>query len=479
MTITKEAAQMALGNLDVELCERQLRRYISKCWNVVEPTTPFVPGWHIDCLSEYLEAVFPLQQIKDLIITMPPRHMKSLSVSVFWPTWVWINHPHHRWIFSSYAAGLATRDSVKCRRIIESMWYQARWGECYTLNSDQNVKNRFENDKTGYRISTSVGGSVTGEGGDTIVVDDPHNLKEIHSKKKRETATSWWDEVMSTRKNDPRTASRVIVMQRGHQDDLAGHLLKQGGYEHLNLPTQVKKKTTVYFPVTKTILERPEGGLLWEERFSPEIVKQQRKELGSYGAAAQLDQNPVPADGGIFKREWWKYFKEAPKFKRLMQSWDTGFKKGEENDPSVCITGGETDTGYYIVDCWCDLVAFPELVRTCKAQHSKHNPNKVLVEDKASGQSLVQVIKAETKIPVLAISIDSDKVARANAVSPTVEAGNVYLLEGAPWLADFLDEFDHFPNGTHDDRVDSLTQLLSMFLGILKKNIAEPNIRAL
>jgi hypothetical protein len=223
--------------IDREMATRSLGEFVRQAWPIVEPSTPFVPGFHIDAIVEHLEAV-TRGQIRNLLINVPPRHMKSLLVSVFWPAWEWIRWPERRWLFSSYAASLSIRDSLKCRRLIESPWYQARWGDRFALTSDQNTKTRFDNSRSGYRIATSVGGTATGEGGDRIVCDDPHNVGEVASDSVRKGALEWWDVVMSTRVNDPKTSAMVIVMQRCHQRDLSGHLLEKGNFEHLCLPAE-------------------------------------------------------------------------------------------------------------------------------------------------------------------------------------------------------------------------------------------------
>src|SRR5580704_7778756 len=223
--------------LEREYATRSLREFVRQAWHVVQPFTPFVPGWHIDAICDHLEAV-TRGKIRNLLINIPPRHMKSLLVSVFWPAWEWILLPERRFLYSSYAATLSIRDSVKCRTLIGSPWYQRFWGDRFALSSDQNTKTRFNNDRSGYRIATSVGGAATGEGGDRIVCDDPHNVQEAESDSIRKTTTDWYDVVMSTRVNDPRTAAKVVVMQRCHQRDLSGHLLAQGGWELLCLPAE-------------------------------------------------------------------------------------------------------------------------------------------------------------------------------------------------------------------------------------------------
>jgi hypothetical protein len=253
----------------------------------------FIPGRHIDAIIDHLEAV-SYGHIRRLLINVPPRHMKSLLVSVFWPAWEWTRWPERRFLYSSYAANLSTRDSLVCRRLIESPWYRARWGHIFVLTGDQNVKTRFENNRSGYRLSTSVGGSVTGEGGDRLVCDDPHKVDEVLSDSIRTATLDWWDTVMSTRVNDPKATAMVVVMQRCHQQDLSGHLLEQGDWEHLCLPAEYEgpsRATSIGF----TDWRKEPGELLWPERFGRKEIDDLKVSLGSYGAAGQLQQRPSPA----------------------------------------------------------------------------------------------------------------------------------------------------------------------------------------
>src|SRR3984957_11524752 len=294
------------AKLDRERATRSFRQFVRQAWAIIEPHTPFVPGWHIGAIIEHLEAVTH-GEIRNLLINVPPRHMKSLLVSVLWPAWEWTRWPERRWLFSSYAATLSIRDSVKCRRLIESAWYRARWGHVFVLTGDQNAKMRFDNNRSGYRLSTSVGGAVTGEGGDRIICDDPHKVDEVESDTVRKAATDWWDVAMSTRVNDPKTSAMVIVMQRCHQRDLSGHLLEKGNFEHLCLPAEYEgpsRVTSIGFSDPRT---QP-GELLWPERFGPTEIADLKINLGSYAAAGQIQQRPAPAGGGIFKRHWFRFW---------------------------------------------------------------------------------------------------------------------------------------------------------------------------
>src|ERR1700674_2852202 len=271
------------NDIDRELAERHLCDFVRLAWPVVERSTPCMDGWHIDAITDHLEAI-TRGDIRNLLINVPPRHMKSLLVSVLWPCWEWLRCPQRRWLFSSYAASLSIRDSVKCRRLIESPWYQMNWGDRFSLTGDQNAKARFENDRTGYRLATSVGGAATGEGGDRIVCDDPHNVQEAESDAIRKSTLDWFDVVMSTRVNDPRSTAKVVVMQRCHQRDLSGHLLAQGGWEHLRLPAEFEEPkcaTSISWIDPRT---QP-GELLWPERFGPIEIADLKLNLGSYAAA--------------------------------------------------------------------------------------------------------------------------------------------------------------------------------------------------
>ena len=291
----------------------KLPDFIEDAWHVVEPASRFLWNWHIGAIAEHLEAVTK-GDIRQLLINIPPRHMKSLAVSVFWPVWEWISNPHRRWLFASYAQSLATRDSVKCRRLIESNWFQSRWHDRFALTSDQNQKMRFDNDKTGSRIATSVGGSATGEGGDRVVVDDPHNVTERESDAIRRATLDWWDQTMCTRLNDPKTGARVIVMQRVHEKDLSGHVLAQGGYVHLCLPAE-------FDPSRRCVTQLPwkdsrmiPGELLWPKRITQSEISDFKLRLGPSGYAGQFQQLPAPAGGNRFRQGWFRYYTVADEF---------------------------------------------------------------------------------------------------------------------------------------------------------------------
>ncbi len=324
-----------LDEINRELASRHLSEFIRLLWRQIDPG-PFVPGWHIEVICDHLEAV-SRGEIRKLLITVPPRHMKSISVSVAWPAWVWaqdegsLQGPGTRFLFASYARSLSIRDSVKCRRLIESPPYRRAWGHRFRLTSDQNTKIRFENDAGGARLTTSVGGALTGEGGDIIVVDDPHNVREIESPAVRATTLAWWDEALSTRLNDPRTGAYVMIMQRMHEADLAGHVLADGGWTHICLPARYEADHPHRFAGDH---RRADGALLWPDRFGDPQIRELEMRLGSYGSAGQLQQRPAPREGGMFERRWFEIVGAAPAAARRVRYWDlAASRERSRSDP--------------------------------------------------------------------------------------------------------------------------------------------------
>ena len=447
--------------IEKEMAERHFRQFARQAWPVVEPATAFTANWHFDAVADHLEAV-SRGQIRRLLICIPPRHGKSTQVSILWLPWHWLRNPARRFLFTSYSAELAERHSVACRRVIESHWYQQRWADRFQLTADQNEKNRYENNKSGCRLAIGVGGAATGEGGDIIVVDDPHNVRYAESDTIRQTTAEWWSRVMSTRNNDPRSGARVIVMQRVHENDLAGHMLRQGGYETLILPTEYEGSTYVtgigwHDPRTE------KGELLWKERFGAAEVEEQKRDLGSYAAAAQLQQRPAPAEGGILKRAWWKLLREMPrKFDEMIQSWDCSFKETSSSDYVVGQVWGRIGADKYLVDQVRRRMDCPTTIQEIVRLSEKYpNAKTKLIEDKANGPAVVAMLKHQLT-GLIPVNPEGGKQARAHAVSPQIEAGNVYLLdpEVAVWVGGFVDECAAFPQGANDDQVDAMTQAL-------------------
>ena len=393
--------------------------------------------------------------------------MKSISVAVALPAWTWTLQPSKKFLFASYASSLSIRDSVKCRRLVESPWYKNHFGEMFSLTGDQNQKQRFENNKTGQRIATSVDGALTGEGGDIIVIDDPHNVREADSSTVREGVLDWWDQAMQSRLNDPKTGAFIIIMQRVHENDLTGHILanEHEEWDHLCLPARYEighptpTRSSLFFTDPRT----KDNELLWPERVDDITLTNLEKSLGSYASAGQLQQRPMPKGGGILKSEWWVPWEknDLPDIEYVIQSWDTAFSTKEKSSYSARTTWGvfreEGQINAIVLDMWYDRVTYPELRSIAQESYNEYQPDAVLIEKKASGQSLLQDLRM-AGVPVLEYSPDRDKEARAHASSALLEDGRIWFPSSKKWAKNLIDICAAFPAGDNDDIVDTCTQ---------------------
>ncbi len=295
--------------------------------------------------------------------------------------------------------------------------------------------------------------------------DDPHNPMQALSDTQRETAIRFFDQALSTRLNDKKKDAIVIVMQRLHDSDLSGHVLEQGGYEHLCLPGEAPERTTIVMPVSGRQIVREKGELLWPEREGPAEIASQKINLGSYAYSGQYDQNPSPPEGGIIKRGWWKFYKALPAhFDEIIQSWDMTFKGLKDCDYVTGQAWGRIGADKYLLDQVRDKLDFVATLQAFRTFSAKWPCSAKLVEDKANGPAVISTLSRE--IPgIIAVEPNGSKIARAYAVSPQIEAGNVYLPDPsiAPWIHDWIEEWAAFPNGKNDDQVDSGTQALDRF----------------
>lgn len=411
----------------------------------------------------------------------------STITSVAWPAWSWINQPSHQWLCGSYAEKLAIRDSLRHRRLVTSSKYSQWWGEKFHLAGDQNEKRRFQNDKNGYRIAFGMTGGVMGDGGDTILIDDPHDRQGAHSEAERESALTTYDESLITRLNDPANGAIVIIMQRLHQKDLSGHVLKEKGWEHLLLPMEYEparsKVTSIGFKDPRT----KEGEILDAVRFPPRVLAQIKESLGEYGTAGQLQQRPSPAGGGILKKDQfrlWPANRDLPDFFFVLQSYDTAFTDRTSGDPTAHTVWGVFEQAkkrhVMLLDCWAEHLAYPALrekmMTLWRAKYGgvTGDPIKparradiILIEEKGSGISVKQELR-QSGLPVVGYNPGkADKTARANMASPFLDADIVWVLEskrqsGEPvsWARPFLEQCEQFPNGENDDMVDTFTQAI-------------------
>lgn len=439
-------------------CEQSLVKFIFHAWKVLEPDTKFLYNWHIGYICEHLEAVTG-RQIKRLLINIPPRYMKSIMASVCWPVWEWIKNPGERTMCSSYTQPLSTKLSVDRRRLIQSNWYQSNWSDRYQLTTDQNVKTEFENTKRGHMIAVGFDASITGKGAGKIIIDDPHDPKRANSDIYRSRALDIYDKTLSTRLDDKKTGAIVIIMQRLHEEDLTGHALETGAWVHIKIPSiEHERKVYIYLSGKEKI--REEGDILWSEREGKNELEIMKRQLGSMGFAGQYQQEPTPIEGGIIKREWFNYYDTLPQCDHYIQSWDLAFKDAKTSSYVTCEVWGLKEANKYLIDvvrAKLDFVATKAEMLNVTNRYP-HIIEK-LVEDKANGPAIMSELK--NTIPgMIAINPRGSKESRAIAVSPQVEAGNVWLPKHAPWLDDFLLEVCSFPNSKYNDQIDTMTQAL-------------------
>jgi len=444
------------------------RDYVPQAWNIIEPTTPFLPNWHIDCIAEHLQAVTD-GQIRNLIINMPPRNGKSNIVSKTWPTWSWTRRPGLRWIFISYSQQLAETFSKDRRDLLESDWYKENWGNVVKLMPDQNQKREFMNTARGKMTATSIGGTLTGQGADIIVIDDGIDPKRAHSKAERESTIRFVKQVISTRLNDKKKGAIVEISQRTHKSDISGTLLSEGDYVHLCLPAIAPKRTVITFPITKTEFVREPGHVLHPDREDKDVLDRQKIRMRLPGLTAeqayesQYQQNPTSDEGGMFQRSYWRYYSILPRINWKQWTWDTAMEEGEENDYTVgallCFHG----QGVCIERVVRARMQYPELKQTVLSEWSARPAHVLLIEDKVSGKSLAQDLIKSTSLPVRACGVKGDKVFRASLASPYFKSGRVSVRENQIWVPELIEEFAEFPNSEYKDQVDAICQGINEF----------------
>lgn len=494
-------------------CSKDLRLLIREAWPLLEPARPFVANWHIDCVAEHLMAV-SAGEIKRLIVNVPPGTSKSSVTAILWPAWEWMLRPHLRWIVASYAEKFAFRDSRKMRllvqdpgkraagTLIERRGYRgvlALLGQAWGLAEDQNAKGRYDTTAGGMRLATSVGGQVTGDHADRIVIDDPVDPRRARSELEREHANLWWDETMTSRFIDA-DATAVLVQQRLHEGDLSGHLLgKDEGWHHLCLPAEYVPATQFTCPakvklpsgreITGDVRTEP-GQLLDENRMTDEMLAPLRAR--AYVFAGQYQQRPAPEGGGMFQREWFVgpdarrwLADDLPRlrlgFDRKVWSWDMAFKDTKGSDFVV----GQL-WGFHGADCYLlaqirgrfDFTTTLHVVRA--GVEFAPDARARLVEEKANGAAVINMLRSKVG-GLIPINPKESKWARAGAVAPWSEAHNV-LLPAAdvipcpagytdeagtfhPLVPTTVDEWVHehatFNAGAHDDMVDAHSQALN------------------
>lgn len=496
---------------EAKRCEGSLYEFVKAAWQHFDPSD-FVGNWHLEDVCNHLEAV-ARGHINRLLINVPPRTGKSNIASICFVPWVWAQPdkgpligPQASFFYASYNEQLALEHSLKARRLIESKWYQDRWGNRFKLVSDRNRISHFENNKGGYRMSSSVDARSTGWGANAIFADDPHLVKEAESENVRESVVRWWSESMPSRLNDRKTGAMVVIMQRVHEGDVAGYVLAADlGYVHLCLPMSyvpahhvnawVDGKVETFLgedadeiSEENTFWVDPrleDGDLLWPERYPASEVAKLEKELGPYAFASQYQQSPAPRGGGIIREAWWQTWdkenaeknggvpEKYPGFEYILASLDTAYTEKEENDPSALSIWGiwrdpNGNPKIFLMFCWDERMVLHDLVSRVGADCKQFKVDRLLIEDKAAGHSVSQELSRlfgsfdfgiELVNPRTGFIKSPDKVARLQTVVHLFAEGLIYAPD-KEWADRMIKQCATVPRSVHDDLADTCSMAL-------------------
>jgi predicted phage terminase large subunit-like protein len=449
-------------NLPERLIRTDFPSFIERSFGELNPQTAYLYNGHIAVIADRLEQV-RLGKIRRLIIMLPPRSLKSHCVSVAFAAWLLGHDPSAHLICVSYGQELAEKLARDSRAVMQAHWYKRSFP---TRLADRQAVHDFTTTAKGGRMSTSVGGVLTGRGADFILIDDPIKPDEALSEPRRAAVNGWFDNSLLSRLNNKETGAIVIVMQRLHQDDLVGHVLEQGGWEVLSFPAIAEQDEVHHF---ETLLgmrsfRRKAGEALHPERESLTTLGTIRSSVGEYNFQSQYQQTPTPVAGNLVKAAWLRSYDpdQLPTFGRYVLSWDTANKATELADYSVCTVWGAYDGHFYLLDVIRERLNFPDLERRVRAEAKKYPRCTILIEDKASGTQLIQSLQDEFYYGVSPYKPppNTDKVMRLHAQTTLFEGGYVLLPKQAPWLGDYVTELLSFPGSRHDDQVDSTTQAL-------------------
>lgn len=452
-----------------------LKDFVHEAWTILEPVSRLQWNWHLDLICEYLTLIKDKkfkhvcgEGLEGIIFNVPPRTMKSLLISVFFPIWLWTYDPSRRFMFVSYSEKLSTQHSVFRRGVIESEWYQRRWGGLFSFSRDQNLKSHYENSRRGAMFSTGMQATATGLGGDVMVFDDPLNPEQAVSQVEREAVNLRFDTTFRSRINDPVHGVKIIIMQRLHELDLTGHVLAReaGRWRHLSLPAIAGQEESLCSPGGAFFHQRRPGELLWPDRLSRSFLEGQRIGMGSWAFNGQYQQSPAPLEGGIIKRQWVRFYRRLPeKFDFMVQSWDCTFSGGSDNDFVAGQVWARSGGKYFMLPYRAydrmDFGPTMAAIKACCAEFPRAHA--VLIEDKANGPAIISELQKE--IPgIVAINPEGGKIARVQATAPLWESGSIELPDPqvfhAPWVEDYLHNLCTFPRAAHDDDVDATSQAL-------------------
>jgi predicted phage terminase large subunit-like protein len=447
-------------------CRTDLSFFLMKVFETLHPgAPPLERAWYLLAMCHALQEVAAGRE-RRLVINVPPRHLKSITASVAFIAWLLGRDPSLKIMVASYSQELARLHSNLTRTVMETTWYRRMFPRT-RISERGNRALELETTAGGVRKAVSVGGSITGFGADLIIVDDCMKADEARSPIVREELRSWFDNTMLSRLNDKATGRIVSIQQRLHEDDLPAYMLDKG-YAHLNLPAIAEKEQQVAIGAGRAH-QRLVGDLLDPGRENQETLDQLRRDLGPAVFSAQYQQEPVAPEGNLIRIEWFGTYHEAPPrehFLKVVQSWDTGMSANPKSDPSVCTTWGfeRESCKWYLLDVYRERLDYPDLKRTIVRLWKHYRADRVLIERACSGISLGQDLRNAGYRPLMLTPVEA-KEERFNGCLAEVEGGHLLLPAHAPWRDAFCAELKAFPQGRHDDQVDSFSQFAAWQLG--------------
>jgi predicted phage terminase large subunit-like protein len=480
--IDAEIAQLEeelADDLEREVCADSLAAFARQAWPVLEPATDLKWDWPLDVICEWLESVTHGER-RRVLMNVPPGSMKSLLTGVIWPAWEWgpRGMPSKRFLATAHMEKLALRDNMKCRRLIQSTWYQRLWP--VTLTSDQNAKGKFENADTGFREAMAFT-SMTGSRGDRVILDDPHSVDDANSVVKLDADILTFREALPSRVNNDDSAI-VIIMQRLHERDISA-VASDLGYDHLVIPMRYEQGRN---GITWRGEDRSDGALMFPSRFSEKAVQELERSLGPYATAGQLQQRPAPREGGLFKRQWFDVIGAIPAGRRrYVRAWDlAATKKMTSNNPdwTAGLLLSRGDDGMFLIEGVDRLRGSPMEVKGAVRHRAQTDPKGTVIRlpqdpGQAGKDQAETFVKDLAGYPVKTERPTGDKATRAMPAAAQAEVGNVKILRtGDPdrdaWIEPFLDEVCMFPAAMHDDQVDAFADAVNeLALGASRYNI--------
>lgn len=441
------------------------RAFLPVVFSILHPGQRLADSWYWRSIAWHLEQV-AAGSVRRQIITLPPRHLKSIIANVAFPAWMLGQNPAARIVSVSYSNELSGTHARNFRRVVQSLEYQRIFPQLQVARGHDREMD-IGTTQGGYRRSTSVGGTLTGIGGDLIIIDDPINADDSFSERAREQVNEWYDRSLSTRLDDPNSGAIVLLMQRLHEDDLVGHVtsIPDHGWNILTIPAIAPTDQTYRIGARPNDVHSRRGGDVIDARHvSPATLTHQREIMGERAFNAQYQQQPTATGGDIIKRAWLTHYDNPPASHQtyaIIQSWDTAFSEDDHNDYSVCTTWALTPHSLDLIDLFREKMAFPKLLDRAQQLALDHKAHRIVIEKAGSGISMAQTLRSKLNCTIVSFAPKGDKESRLYAVSHMIEKGTVRLPRQAPWLDDYLRELLSFPNARHDDQVDSTTQFLN------------------